>query len=467
MTVSQLLEPSLSQKGPYSYEGQQRNRTGPFGIPTSSSNNGSSKGFGSGFGNGSDAWNNGIWSGGNPAIGSGLKNGMQDNTRGQRQSNRGRATDQNHTDALEVGSQVSSNNVEAITGSRSLLPSSELDGFNPRHGAWKSVDDTSPGLSRVNTNNSNTSPIQRQNSNLLVPQPFNDSSASTFPYSSMNTGSTTISSRSSQKNFLDPSSGTFSIGAFDSANASRTSRHNSDEENRYAARKMAFEGLDPGLGMQSTRQPYNTASGYASSAASRSGSMPPSRNDVDMSTRYKNDTTNTQASRFSIPSSQRQNLSARAPPYITTGSGQKYGEQLSPSQMNQVFANFNNLDLGRENQRQTNPTQSEVSYGSSSGFSGGYNQEFMPELNQGWNSDEAEISANQEHPFSARGNPALRSSNTSSRRAINLGPSYSQAPSIGDPRLSHNSPYYSAGGTPPSYQQHIPSRVAFGGTLVK
>ena len=47
----------------------------------------------------------------------------------------------------------------------------------------------------------------------------------------------------------------------------RSSRHNSDEESRYNARKLAFEGNDAGLTMQSGRPPLNNnVSGYNSSA---------------------------------------------------------------------------------------------------------------------------------------------------------------------------------------------------------
>ena len=391
---------------------------------------------------------------------------MQESSRAQRQSNRGNAANLDLTDTLEVESQASSGNAEAITGSGSLLSSSELDGFNPRHGSWKSVDDTSPVLSRVHTNNSSTSPLRRQNSNLLVPQPFNDTNASSFSYSAMNPGSATISSRSSQKNFLDPTSGNFATGAFDASNTNRTSRHNSDEENRFAARKMAFEGLDTGVSMQSSRPSFtNNASGYTSSAASQSGSMPPSRNEIELSGRYKNDNTSAQLSRFNQPPSQRQNLSARAPPYVVAGSGQKYGGQLSPSQMNQLYADFTNMDVGRENQRHANPTQSEASYGSMSSLSGGYNHDFVPNSTQPWSRDEDEYLGHQDHIPSVGNNAASLTSHPSTRRGITVGPSYSQSPSIGDTRLSHNSPYYSTGGTPPSYQQRMPSRGGFSSTV--
>lgn len=284
----------------------------------------------------------------------------------------------------------------------------------------------------------------------------------------MNPGSANISSRP-QKNFLDPTSGNFVSGRYDSSSISRNSRHNSDEENRFAARKQAFEGQDTGLGMQLTRPSFhNNASGYNSSAASRSGSLPPSRNDGELSWRYRSDVSNTQVSaRYSQPPSQQHNLSAHAPPYMmkSRGSEQRYKDQLSSSQMNSLLGDFGNLNVGRENQSSyINP--GEATYGSSSNFGNAYNQEQMPASSEVWNREDNGYQTQQDQ-FSPTGSATTSlASNPNVRRGMGFAPSYTQSPTISDTRHSHTSPYYSTAGTPSTYQQRVPSRGGFDGTVV-
>ncbi len=352
-----------------------------------------------------------------------------------------------------------------MTGSGSLLSSSESDSYNLRHGSWKSVDDTSPGLSRVCTNHSNTSPVLRQHGNQLVSQPL-DSANST--YFSLTPASTNISSRSSQKDFLDPTSGSFiAPGAFDLNNTSRSSRHNSDEENRYAARKMAFEGSDAGLPMQSGRPTLNTnISGYNSSVASRSGSQPPSRSDVEHSSRRQSDMQNNQHSRFptSVSSSYRPSLSAQAPSYTMPSQQQRSAEQLSQTHLSQLLGDFGNLNVGRENQ---NPytTYREAPYTNSSSFGNGFPQELMANGNEVWNREDNGYQG-QQAQFSPTGSASgSLPSNQNSHRAMPFVSQYAHSPSNSDARASHHSPYYSTAGTPPTYQQRGPSRGGYHGGL--
>ena len=366
-----------------------------------------------------------------------------------------------------------------MTGSKSLLPSSESDNFNnSRHGSWKSIDDTSPNLSRVHTNHSNTSPISRQHSNQLIPQSFPESNSVNSSYFSIQQPSTSISSRSSQKSFLDPTSGSFvASGAFDSNNISRTSRHNSDEENRYAQRKMTFEGTDTGPSMQPARAPFNNnnMSGYNSSAASRSGSIPPSRGDVEYtmnSTRPRGDMTNNQYIRNNTSNTStiphRPNLSAQAPSYMISAgtSRQKYSGQLSPTQLNHVMGDLDKLSLGQENQPPGLAAQRDAPNGSSFQLMSGMNefsQDFMPNGNDVWNSrDDGGFQSHQAQfstPGSGSGTMISQSNN---HRTLAVASRYSHSPSNSDARHSqHHSPYYSNAGTPPPYQQRGPARGGY------
>jgi len=377
---------------------------------------------------------------------------------------------EHHTDPGEDDLQATASNSDTITGSGSLLPSSESDGFNLlRHPSWKSIDDTSPALSRVATNTSGTSPIHRQNSNQFIPQSYNDTNSANPTYFSATPGSTTISSRSSQKNFLDPTSGSFVSAAFESnSDMSRTSRHNSDEENRFSARKLAFEGNNTGLGMQSARPSFKSnVSGYNSSAASRSDSLPPSRNDVDILTRHPGESQNTQYSRLNASVPHRPDLSAQAPTYTmpTRPPGQRQADQLSPSQLNQLLGDFSHLNMGKENQTPYG-NQSEVSYGTSPHLSNGYPQELMSDSNQIWSRGDNGYQGQQDQ-FSPTGSGSgSLMPDQGLRRGPGFGASYAHSPNISDARLSHHSPYYSTAGTPPNYQQRAPSRGGFSGTLV-
>ena len=366
-----------------------------------------------------------------------------------------------------------------MTGSKSLLPSSESDSFIARHGSWNSMDDTSPNLSRVHTNHSNTSPISRQHSNHLIPQAFPESNSGNSPYFSMQQPSTSISSRSSQKSYLDPTSGSFVASAgFDSNNTSRTSRHNSEEENRYAQRKIAFEGNDAGFSMQNTRPSFNSnnnISGYNSSAASRSGSIPPSRGDTEYamnSTRSRGDITNSQYLRnatsntSSVPN--RPNVSAQAPPYtIPAGTSRpKYQGQLSPMQLNHLMGDFDKLNLGQENQQPGSSTQRDAPNGSAFHLVNGMNglpQDFVPNGSDVWNSrDDGGFQSHQDQFSSAVSGSGSMMSQPGSHRAMAVASRYSHSPSNSDARHSHHhSPFYSNAGTPPPYQQRGPGRGGY------
>ena len=396
-----------------------------------------------------------------------MKNGAQDSGRGPSQSTSHTVTSENHS-YLSKDLQAASGDPGTITGSGSLLSSSESDGFNIRHGAWKSIDDTSPGLSRVHTNTSGTSPIRRQNSNQLIPQPYTDTNSTSSAYFSATPGSTALSTRSSQKNFLDPTSGAFESRGFDSNTMKRTSRHNSDEENKYTARKLAFEGNDSGLSMRSARPSFKSnVSGYNSSAASRSDSLPPSRTNMDTSTRHPAEYQNQQHPRSNASTVHRPNLSAQAPAYTmpTRHPAQRYADQLSPSQLNQYINDFGTLSIGKDSQAPYSG-QSEVSYETSPHLGNGYPQDLVSDSNELWSKGDSGYPIHQGQ-FSPTGSGSgSLTSIPATRRGIGVGAPYSNSSNVNDGRLNHQSPYYSAAGTPPTYQQRTPSRGGYGGPLI-
>ena len=306
--------------------------------------------------------------------------------------------------------------------------------------------------------------MRRQHSNQMVSQQFPDSSAVDSPYFSLNPPSAAMSSRSSQKSFLDPTSHNFvSSATFDLDGASRSSRHDSDEESRYGGVKLPFGNNDLGLSMQLGRLPMNNASGYNSSAASRSGSMPPSRSDVDYQTR--NPLQNAQYQKFNsstiTTSFQRPQLLPNASSYMShTGpGGQRQGEQQGQTQMGNLAGNFGKMNVGTENQHPSYATQRDVSYGSHVPFGNGYAQDIPTDSNDVWSRDEIGY-LGQQDSFSPNGSgTGSLLSNPNNHRAMTLGPQYSHSPSNSDARYSHASPFYSTAGTPPTFQQRVPSRV--------
>ncbi|KAL8668506.1 MAG: hypothetical protein Q9168_006868 [Polycauliona sp. 1 TL-2023] len=325
-----------------------RNRFGNFGsgtaIAAADQPRSSAPSFAQAFGNPSTAWNGGIW-GNNTAIGSGLKNTINDNARSQ--DERLAATNTN----------------ELLTGSGSLLSNSESDGWSGRsRSQWASVDNTSPGLSGTATRRSGASPMRRQNSDQQPPQPYTDlpsNNSSNF----LIPGSNSLPTKSNQQYSSDPYTSAFlPTRALEMNPHPRTSRHNSDEDDRYTARSMGFGGRDAPL---AAGQPYrqnsrDDASAFGSSVASRNGSVPPSRNGVDFddgaqTAIYHN------ANGSSVP--YRSKLSAQASAFSrnTGNHTPRFGDMSNAADINNITGDLAMMALGKEHQ------DSQAGYGQQTG----------------------------------------------------------------------------------------------------
>ena len=215
--------------------------------------------------------------------------------------------------------------------------------------------------------------------------------------------------------------------------------------------------------------------GHNSDTASRSGSIPPSRSDVEYtlnSTRARGDMTNNQYLRNNTSNTpnipQRPNLSAQAPPYsMTTGtSRQKYAGQLSPTQLNHIMGDFDKLNMGQENQQPGVAAQRDASNSSSFQYMNGMNgfpQDFVPNGNDVWNSRDDSGYQSHQDQFSPTGSgSSSMMPQQNNHRAMAIASRYSQSPSNSDARQSHHhSPFYSNAGTPPPYQQRGPARGGY------
>lgn len=397
--------------------------------------------FVQGFGNVSTTWNGGIW--GNTAIGSGLKNASTDNARIQEER------------LATAGSN------EALTGSGSLLSTSESDGWNARQRTpWASIDNTSPGLSSASTRRSGTSPMRRQNSSQHPSQPFTDPSTSNSPYFSVTPApSNQVALRPSQQHISDPKSGTLiSARGFETNGIHRPSRHNSNEEDRYAASSLAFGNNDAGISIHPHRQQsQSSTSGFNSGVASRSGSLPPSRNGVDPLLQYGEESQNTSQLISNGSTSNGQTpqfkLSAQALSFARhpAAPSQKFTDLPNPATMHNMIGDFSKMNLAKDSQLPHS------GYGLQMGstFTGqGPPYDFPTHndgssTNQAWDADE---SFPDFHDRFVHNNMLPLQSHTSYRSSA-LNPSYPHSPASSDGRRNSQSPYYSTD-TVPSYVSH-------------
>ncbi|KAI4107815.1 MAG: hypothetical protein LQ339_002425 [Xanthoria mediterranea] len=256
---------------------------------------------------------------------------------------------------------AATNSHEVLTGSGSLLSTSESDGWSGRsRSQWASVDNTSPGLSSTTTRRSGTSPIRRQNSNQQAPQPYSDLMSNTSSNYLLQ-GSNHFPAQTSQYHPGDPNTSAFTPNRpFEMNPLQRSSRHNSDEDDRYAARPMGFGITDAALAAQPHRQSSrDDASGLGSSVPSRSGSLPPSRNGVDPS-QYDEGAQIPTYSHVNGTSTAgnpyRSNLSAQALAF-SRNSGhqtQRFAEAPNAADINSMTGDLTMMTLGKEPQNSQN-----------------------------------------------------------------------------------------------------------------
>lgn len=213
----------------------------------------------------------------------------------------------------------------------------------------------------------------------------------------------------------------------------------------------------------------NNMSGYNSSAASRSGSQPPSRGDVDYPSRPRGDARNMQYARSGpsnpTTSSYRPSastVSANAPPFVmqngNTAAG--YSETFTPAQLDHLAHYFDNLNPGREEPQlpfnlPRMPFDHQVL--STNGTYG------LDGPNDSWRTEENGYQPRQDQ-FSPTGSGTGSIGSASNQfRQPTFPQQYSHSPNSSDTRASHPSPFYSTTGTPPAYQQRAQSRSYYNG----
>ncbi|KAI9878036.1 MAG: mRNA binding protein puf3 [Pleopsidium flavum] len=439
------------------------NRLGNFGTATSANigekartSHGSS--IGQSFGSGGQSWNGGIW--GSSAIGSSFSNSTVDNPRSR---------DENFNPASTPG-------FEGKSGSGSLVPSSESDGWSNRSNIpWNPSNTTSPGLTNATISDNGNSPVRHRNSNKNPPpQTLNDNPRSTSPYFSVNHPAAIgqgISNKSPHKAFLDPTSGSFVASrGLDPTSFGGFQRHNSDDEGRRQVNSIMFGNSDGGLGANSDRQGLTTDRGYTSysGVASANGSLPPSRNGTEQYSAQMPHKSQypqfAQASAF-FPS-HRPTHSARTSSFSSQAKDQRYDDLTGQLHEAEIIANFGKIRLNKGNAQDCSGINGAAHLSSQPPYEYGCARQMPPDApGNVWGLEESGYQKSLETftPDSMPGQHyhSYHSSQPADRE--------SESPGASDYRSVH-SPYYSIGGTPPagadqyrtSSRGGVPNRVAPG-----
>ncbi|KAL9602862.1 MAG: hypothetical protein Q9219_001557 [cf. Caloplaca sp. 3 TL-2023] len=341
---------------------------------------------------------------------------------------------------------------ETLTGSGSLLSTSESDGWNGRQRTpWPSMDNTSPGLSTGSTRRSGSSPMRRQNSNQQPSQFFPDPSTSNSPYFAItpalaNQGLSKTNQQHLAKNKNAPSIPTRGL---ETNGIYRSSRHNSDEDNQYVAGPLTFGAHDTTLPLHSYRQQsQSSTSGFNSAVASRSGSLPPSRNGVDPLVQFGEDLQNSTYSQFHGSANAATNpdfkLSAQALTFSRNPNAptQKFRDPSTSAIMNNMPTDFTRMNINKENQSQ------QPGYGVQTGPS--FNSPDLPydvlhqhnSASAAWDADEGYS----DPPDRYQRNNVLPLQPHAAYRSSTLNPSYPHSPASSDGRRNSQSPYFSGDG---------------------
>ena len=276
-----------------------------------------------------------------------------------------------------------------------------------------------------------------------------------------------------QKNFLDPTSGSFQTSnVFDTTPLGRSSRHASDEAARRPLKPVSTgnnENTAPSLHPE--RQYFNSnTSGYSSSIASRSGSLPPSRNGAGHSSRFDDDLPNPQYSQFGPIStnSHRPQIPTHSTSYSMHSNthGQKYTDQPSPTQLGVLTEDFGKMNVGRSNQDANYAVDKESGYPSQNSLAYEYAQRSgSNSASDVWGQEESAYQGSLDSfgPDAVSAGPLVQHS---PYPRMLSGAQYSHSPSNSDARRTQPNSYYSTGETPPSgYQHRAPSRGSLNGSL--
>ena len=349
---------------------------------------------------------------------------------------------------------------EAVTGSRSLLESSERDDWHRQpNKPWLETSSTGTRSSHQSGN----SPIRSHHGSQITPlQPLSQNvSANSSHYSLTQANAAAQGMKRNHERHLDQALG--SLGSdmvFDDLRNNHSSRHNSNEENMPPS--ISFS-IGPDESPQQTHFPQHhihSSSMQLVGSGSRSGSLPPSRNGVrhNQLDQSQGILPNTQLGTFPPQGPfHRANLSANAS-FLSNGTQHTASGGLAKpgSDVTSLNIQFGNMHMGRGEPNGFQHTSSTLSSGRSplSDHYPQYNSTSDP-----WPQESMEDSLNLNEGGTL--SPAAMQQLQQYRNSPFSGSSVSVANS--DHRRGQQSPYYASSGTPPATQQHrMASRDSFG-----
>ena len=367
------------------------------------------------------AWTNGssgIWG---STIGSGLKS---DAARSQARSQFGNGNDRaDARGVLDLG------DPHTVTGSSSLLSSSESEGWGVRRAStqWSGMAPSSfgNGLAGARNGQGSTSPVRsRPNQNTRSNSPYHSNRLPAIGAS--------VSAKASQQSHLDPTSRAFnSSGMFNPLQGPGTNlRQNSSEAGTN------FDSFTFGnLGTNGA----NTYSDYASSAASRSGSLPPSRHGNDDPTpQFGDAVANPLHMSKSDIFTHHRNQASRSSNFSTSGVPKMSGSNWGMG--NDLSSGFGRLDLNKDSTDNYPVNWDNYQAASAGGMSGSYNN----------------ANYQRNGSLSYEGDPHLAMTYQQQYNKLSqlqYSDMSSQSPSGSEARRGHDSPFY-ASNTPPFQDHH-------------
>ncbi len=328
---------------------------------------------------------------------------------------------------------------------------------------WNSNDSTSPALSNALLNENSLITARHRNSNQNAPpHGLKDHSRSISPYyqvarpSAIGQG---LNSKSPRKTYLDPTSGSFVTGQRSegwSNNLGGFHGFNGEVGGREHLSTVSSNFDNEGTrNVRNNRQVFPNDSGFpatASGVASRSESIPPSRNGTDQPTSYNGlGVDNFLYTSFSQPpfheSVHRHTQSGHSSAFSSQPNNRAYDDIASHAQEAGISGDMGGLSLnGVTRQRPNNGFNESKSsqFSSQNPFPSGY-------INNPGNMRSAaeKRSLNRHGSFSPDSLPdGPFTEQLQGYRGSMLGERGSISPSGSDYRRSQHSPYYSTGGTP-------------------
>lgn len=413
-----------------------------------------------GFSKSTKSWNgSSIWS--NGALGAGFGSATRDSSR-----SRGRAlkvttrTSHAHTSRTENGAySTPDEDFEGKTGSGSLVSSSETDAWSRQRSPWGTVDNYSQPTSSART--SGVSPVlQRASNHSMPPQSFLDTPKTTTQFFSAPRASAlgqSVLSKAGSKHMLDSTAINLSGARVPDAlsNGYNGFGRVAESDGQRAPESTRSSWTDAVSIHSPTDDRRSNANsdyfGVSSAAASRSGSLPPSRHGTD-------------PAQFSQPSDVFPRFSQVQPPSMRgnlaslslQSNDRGYGER-SNSFQSETTAMFGRLSMENSNSDQV--LMSHKPSGSTNGFhtqpsNGQYDSLYprQPVSDLPHELDDGLINGGS---FTPAGHPGGFYGDHHSYRGPHISQRGAMTPSSSEFRPS---PYYSTGGTPPVFDNLYPSR---------